>query len=68
MSVITMNMGQGKIEQDNPQSSGYADEVMYSGWIPATALAQLVCDEQHKSFPAELANVDLEAFLKKMYG
>lgn len=68
MSVITMNMGQGNIERDDLLSSGYADEVMYSGWIPATALEQLVCEEQHKSFPAELANVDVEAFLKKMYG
>jgi hypothetical protein len=68
MSVITMNMSQGNIEQDEPLSSGYDEEIMNSGWIPATALAQLVSDDQRKSFPAAMANVDWETFLKKMYG
>jgi hypothetical protein len=68
MGIMMMNMSQGKIENDEPATAEYDDEIMSSGWNPLIGLAQLVPENKHKSFPAELANVDLEAFLKKMYG
>ncbi len=68
MGIMMMNMSQGKIENDEPATTEYDDEIMSSGWNPLIGLTQLVPEDKHKSFPAELANVDLEAFLKKMYG
>ena len=68
MSTMTMNMSQGNIEHDEPVAAEYGDEILCSGWNPAIALAQLVPEDKHRSFPAELAAVDLELFLQKMYG
>ena len=67
MGVIKMNMSQGKIENDQTVTTEYGDEIMSSGWIPVVALAQLVPDTKHKSFPVELVGVDIEIFLRKMY-
>jgi hypothetical protein len=68
MSTMTMNMSQGNIERDESVTAEYADEIMYSGWNPVIAMTQLVPEDKHRSFPAELATVDLELFLHKMYG
>lgn len=68
MSTMIMNMSQGNIERDEPVSIEYNEEIMYAGWNPVVALTQLVPEDKHKSFPAELANVDMELFLRKMYG
>ncbi len=68
MSTVIMNMSQGYIERAEPVTIEYADEIMYSGWNPALALTQLVPEDKHRSFPAELLGVDLESFLHKMYG
>lgn len=68
MSTMTMNMSQGDINLEEPVSAGYDDEIMCSGWNPVIALSQLVDKDRHIAFPAELANVDIEQFLKKMYG
>lgn len=68
MGIITMNMSQGKIEPDQPVTPDYDDEILCAGWNPALALSQLVPEDKHRPFPAELANVDMELFLKKMYG
>ena len=67
MGVIKMNMSQGNIERDQAVTTDYSDEIMSSGWIPVVALAQLVPEVKHNSFPAELVGVDLETFLRKMY-
>jgi hypothetical protein len=61
-------MCQGSIEQGQPATSGYADEIMCSGWNPVVAMTQLVAEDKQRSFPAELAEVDVELFLKRMYG
>ena len=61
-------MSQGNIEHDEPATIEYGDEILCSGWNPVVAMMQLVPEDKHKSFPAELANVDVEQFLKKMYG
>jgi len=63
-----MSMSQGNIERNESVTAEYDDEVLSSGWNPVVGLAQLVPEDKHRSFPAELANVDLEVFLKKMYG
>ena len=68
MGIMTMNMSQGNIERDMPATADYDDEILCSGWNPVVALSQLVPEDKHKSFPAELAGVDLESFLHKMYG
>lgn len=68
MSITIMNMSQGNIERDGSLNAEYDDEVMCSGWNPALAMTQLVPESKHASFPAELATVDVENFLKKMYG
>jgi hypothetical protein len=68
MGIMTMNMSQGNIERNETVIAEYDDEVMCSGWNPVIGLTQLVPEDKHKSFPAELAAVDLELFLQKMYG
>ena len=68
MSTMIMNMSQGNIERDEPVMAEYDDEIMCSGWNPALAMTQIVHEDKHRSFPAELVGVDLESFLTKMYG
>ena len=68
MSTMIMNMSQGNIERDQPATVEYGDEILCSGWNPVVAMTQLVPENKHRSLPAELANVDVELFLKKMYG
>ena len=67
---VVMNMSSYEIEDDSTEAE-YGEEVMYAGWNPAVAL---VCQQQmvapanrHASMPAELATVDVESFLQKMY-
>lgn len=72
MSTMIMNMSQGDIERDEPAMVEYEDEVMYSGWNPVISMTQLMPEnktqeDKRKFFPAELANVDMELFLQKMY-
>jgi len=68
MSTMIMNMNQGNIERDEPATVEYGDEILCSGWNPVVALTQLLPEDKHWSFPAELAAVDMELFLQKMYG
>ena len=68
MSSMIMDMSHGNIECDEPATAEYGDEILCSGWNPVIALTQLVPEDKHRSFPAELAAVDLELFLQKMYG
>ena len=67
---VVMNMSSYEIERD-PVGAEYGEEVMYAGWNPAVAL---VCQQQmvapanrHMGMTAELAMVDVESFLRKMY-
>lgn len=71
MSIVTMNMSEYGIERsgslaeaDIPQ---YGDEVLYAGWNPALALQQHTETTQAAAMPRELAKVDVESFLDKMY-
>ena len=68
---IVMNMSGYEIERDDAAKIGYGEEVLYSGWNPAVALA---C-QQHTfpsadgqmTMPSSLATVDAEVFLQRMY-
>ncbi len=68
--AVVMNMSSYEIERD-PREAEYGEETMFAGWNPAVAL---VCQQQmvvptgrQMSMPADLATVDAELFLQKMY-
>ena len=69
MSTV-MDMSSYEIERD-PLDVEYSDEVMCSGWNPAVNLMcqQVMVESQGRklTMPAELAMVDAELFLQKMY-
>jgi len=62
MGTISMDMSSYEIERG---VSGYGDEVLCAGWIPSLACHQPHSEET--SLPADLARVDADAFLRKMY-
>lgn len=65
MGVLTMNMSGYEIERDGAAASRYDDEVLCAGWVPTLALRE--SEPERTTMPAELATVDVEAFLRKMY-
>lgn len=67
--AIVMNMSSYEIERDVSIEAEYGDEIACAGWNPAVALAcqQSVRTEKRPTMPAELAKVDVEQFLQKMY-
>lgn len=67
MGTMIMNMSQGNIERDESVTIEDRNEMMSAGWNLELAMTQLVSEDKHKSFPAELANMDIELFLRKMY-
>jgi hypothetical protein len=68
--TIVMNMSGYEIEREEIAAEEYGDEVMYAELMPQLVL---VSDShapevgKHTELPSELADVDVEAFLKKMY-
>ena len=68
---VVMNMSSYEIERDDAMEAEYGEEVLYSGWNPAVALA---C-QQHSlqeigrpmTMPSSLATMDAEVFLQEMY-
>ena len=69
MSIVTMNMSDYKVERDDSMKAEYDNEVLYVGWNPSLALQQHAYAEKNQpaTMPLELAAVDVELFLKKMY-
>lgn len=67
---IVMDMSSYEIECES-EITGYSDEVMCSGWTPAINLmCQQVSSEsdcRKAAMPTELATIDSELFLQKMY-
>ena len=67
---IVMNMSSYEIECDSMENeNGYGEEVMCAGWNPVVALT---CQQQQPGnkqtiMPTDLAMVDVELFLKRMY-
>ena len=65
MNTIVMNTGNeaSMLEQ-------YGEEVMCAGWNPQLTLmgdSAFTQTNKHANLPADLASVDVDAFLKKMY-
>jgi hypothetical protein len=58
-----MDMSSYEIEREEPPP--YGDEVLCAGWVPALALHQPHAEKT--ALPADLAAMDVEAFLQKMY-
>lgn len=65
MGVLTMNMSGYEIERGEVAESGYDDEVLCAGWVPTLALRE--SSPESRVMPAELATMDVETFLRKMY-
>lgn len=68
--ATTMNMSGYEIEREAVADEEYGDEVMYAGWNPQLASAgdQPVREmDKYTALPGELATVDIDAFLQKMY-
>lgn len=65
MSVLTMDMSSYQIEPGEAAVSGYGDEVLSAGWVPALGLRE-ACSE-HVEMPTVPRIVDVDAFLRKMY-
>ncbi|MDZ4201527.1 MAG: hypothetical protein U1C96_05195 [Gallionella sp.] len=65
MSTLTMNMSGYEIERNDAASSGYDDEVLCAGWVPALEMHRI--EAEHAGMPAEMALMDVETFLRKMY-
>jgi len=66
--TIVMNMSGYEIERETVAIEEYGDEVLCTGWNPQLALAA----ERERAtargkMPGELATVDVETFLNKMY-
>lgn len=67
--ATTMNMSGYEIECDDVAVEEYGEEVMCAGWNPQLALVRdgVAAKVEHEAFPHELASVDVDAFLQKMY-
>ena len=67
---IVMNMSSYEIECDSREEV-YGEEVMCAGWNPSVALLcqqQLIAPSNRQmTMPADLATVDAELFLQKIY-
>ena len=67
---IVMNMSSYEIERDSMENE-YGGEAVYAGWNPVAALAcqqqQHMPGNRQSAMPTDLAMVDAELFLKKMY-
>ena len=70
MNTIVMNMDEGNIEREAPVNEEYGEEVMCAGWNPQLTLVAETSAariNKHVSLPEDLAYVDIDAFLKRMY-
>ncbi len=65
-----MNMNGYEIEREGVPVEDYGDEIMCAGWNPQMALAHnylINNKDRHSALASEIANVDIEVFLQKMY-
>ena len=67
MATVTMNMSGYAVEHEET----YGEEIMNSGWNPAVVLAMRerlpARSDKHAAMPADLAAMDLEQFVRRMY-
>lgn len=71
MKTIVMNIDGCDIKHETLMAQEYGEEVLCEGWNPQLALARESRIEQQVDkrvyLPSDLAGVDVDAFLKKMY-
>ncbi|MBI3481111.1 MAG: hypothetical protein HY016_12280 [Nitrosomonadales bacterium] len=69
MSILTLDMSSYEARLNDSTAKEYDDEILYSGWVPTLALQQSQAQgfENQASIEESLANVDISAFLRKMY-
>lgn len=69
MSILTMNMSSYEIQREDASTVDYAEEVLNAGWVPRLAQQEVLAQqwENRSDMPADLANVDVAIFLRKMY-
>ena len=65
MGSLTMDMSSFAVERGEVAEVEYGAEVLYSGWNPA--LSQQAGITEHVSMPNFMANLDIDAFLKRVY-
>lgn len=65
MSVLTMDMSSYEVERCETTASGYGDEVLNAGWVPALGLREV--GAEHVEMPSVPRIMDVDAFLRKMY-
>ena len=65
---ILMDISKYGVKYDDPLE--YDDEVIYSGWIPAMAMASSSSragSSMFQQIPLELSAMDMEGYLQDMY-
>lgn len=69
MSIVTMNMSSYEIQRNEEHAAEYGEEVLSASWFPRLAQQEVLAEqwENRHCMPAELAEVDVHAFLRKMY-
>jgi hypothetical protein len=70
MDTIVMNIHECDIEHEAPMDEEYGDEVLCAGWNPQLTQAAATPEaglNRHVKLPADLAYVDIDTFLKRMY-
>jgi hypothetical protein len=67
MAIIKMDMCSYEIERGTVLESGCGTEIVEAGWESALQLQQISHVERRSVLPAELAGVDVECFLQRMY-
>jgi hypothetical protein len=70
MDTIVMDTNGCDIEHEALVVEEYGDEVMCAGWNPQLTLvgeSPVAQVNRHVNLHADLANIDVDAFLKKMY-
>lgn len=68
--ATTMNMSGYEIEREVVAVEEYGEEVMCAGWNPQLELVgdcPVAKMDKHAVFARELANMDIDVFLQKMY-
>lgn len=65
MGVLTMDMSSYEVERCENTTSGYDNEVLSVGWVPALGLREV--HSEHVELPTVPRIMDVDAFLRKMY-
>ena len=65
MGTFSMDTSSCEVERGEATASDYGDEVLCAGWIPSLAYHRPHTEKT--ALPVDLARVDVDAFLHKMY-